>query len=117
MVDQLVAAAGGTFIGTYLSTFSAFVMRARGYRSDLATEQHNLAAAEAGEPLAPHDGAVKNSLYFDESMRELMGEFFVGGGWMNEYAAGWRDLDEHEYHAGGDRARGDLALRSESGGT
>ena len=71
MVDQLVCTKAKIWVGTFWSTFSAYIHRMRGY--------HGL-----GEASYYHTPG---------KLRDLQMEKRSGPGWMREWRAGWTDDD------------------------
>lgn len=85
LVDQLVAANGEVFVGTFFSTFTAYVNRLRGYYS-IRDEKPGY---ERGE--------LKSSFFFfPNHQRDAMTKYFPikGPYWPNEYPLGWLDIDK-----------------------
>lgn len=87
MLDQLIASTGVTFIGTFYSTFSGFINRLRGYRSQKA----RLPGYETG-------GIRSYYTYGDHRLsysRDMMHNYrsIKQAFWTNEFPVGWRDLD------------------------
>ena len=86
MIDQLVAAKGDTFVGTYFSTFTGYINRLRGY--------HAQARALPGYL----DGTI-NSFYYapqsHASVRKAMRKYHAVEPpfWQQEFAVSWRDID------------------------
>ncbi|KAL3899357.1 MAG: hypothetical protein SGARI_006477 [Bacillariaceae sp.] len=95
MVDQLVAAKGKTFVGTYPSTFSAYINRLRGYHSQMDQS-----------PVGYERGRV-DSYYFtpnrNKVIRDIMQTYhgvdqnpehsLEKGFWCREFPVAWTDID------------------------
>ena len=82
MIEQLIAARGKVFHGLYYSTFSAHVMRLRGYYS--VKEKHL------------KDGSLKNSFYYmpDFALSEMNDYRAIRmPSFLREYPTAWRDID------------------------
>ncbi len=87
MLDQLIASTGDVFIGTFYSTFSGFINRLRGYRSQKA----QLPGYELGGIKSYYTFGDKGLSYARSMMlnyRSVRQAF-----WTNEFPVGWRDLD------------------------
>lgn len=87
MLDQLIASTGDVFIGTFYSTFSGFINRLRGYRSQKAQlPGYELGGIQSyytyGDPRLSH---ARDTMLNYRSVRQ--------GFWTNEFPVGWRDLD------------------------
>eukprot|EP00815_Leptocylindrus_aporus_P011424 CAMPEP_0116070684 /NCGR_PEP_ID=MMETSP0322-20121206/13215_1 /TAXON_ID=163516 /ORGANISM="Leptocylindrus danicus var. apora, Strain B651" /LENGTH=596 /DNA_ID=CAMNT_0003558657 /DNA_START=160 /DNA_END=1950 /DNA_ORIENTATION=- len=83
MLEQIILSTGKTFIGTYYSTFSGYVMRLRGYRSSLMK-------------LPGHELGIHNSFYYvPRASKMLMREYSPVRKpfWAREFPVGWRDID------------------------
>lgn len=83
MIDQRITTMGETFIGTYYSTFSGYINRMRGYRS-----QQNKADG--------HDmGKIQSFYPVPSDHRHVMQQYMpiFPPIWAMEYAIGWRDID------------------------
>ena len=84
MIDQLVAARGETFFGTFPSTFTGYINRLRGYYS----------TKEGLEGSA--DGIIK-SFYFSPEDRKLDMQKYVPvqvpESWLREYPVAWMNID------------------------
>lgn len=92
MIDQVVAAAGDVFVGTYYSTFSAYINRIRGYRSQYRKDY------------GWKEGVVK-SYYYSSSpnydyVREIMQSYrkVQPPFWAQEFPVAWRDLDRDVFY-------------------
>jgi hypothetical protein len=73
MVEQVVAAQGRVFVGTYWSTFTAYVVRMRGYQ-----------------------GHAKRSFYSLAKYRDVYAtgtERRKGAGWWREWPEAWEGID------------------------
>eukprot|EP00590_Aulacoseira_subarctica_P002343 CAMPEP_0172420092 /NCGR_PEP_ID=MMETSP1064-20121228/6487_1 /TAXON_ID=202472 /ORGANISM="Aulacoseira subarctica , Strain CCAP 1002/5" /LENGTH=548 /DNA_ID=CAMNT_0013159883 /DNA_START=192 /DNA_END=1838 /DNA_ORIENTATION=+ len=82
-VDQLVAARGRVFFGVYLSTFTGYINRLRGYYS-VKEKRHGY-----------HDGIIESYHYAqleDKNMYRKYHAFSIPP-WSREYPIAWRDLD------------------------
>jgi len=83
MLDQLVASRGRTFVGTYFSTFTAYINRLRGY---YATRDN-----------APgHEVGMLQSYYFNPSWRKhVLRKYHPPEEpfWAREFPSNWRDID------------------------
>ncbi len=92
MIDQRVASKGRTFVGTYASTFTGYIMRLRGYHSQLERTP------------GYETGVLNNSYYFNPAFKNVYREYqpiaATAPLWTREHALGWRDLD-HEVDADG----------------
>lgn len=84
MIEQLIAARGKVFIGTYLSTFSAHINRLRGYYS-------------TKKKLPGYQDGIIDSYYFDHdpNTAKVMRKYFPVHGpyWAREFPVAWRDID------------------------
>lgn len=87
MIDQVVASSGQIFIGTYLSTFSGYINRLRGYR------------IRKSNPKEITTGNLKSYYYYGipeyAATKTLMQSYHSveQAFWRNEFPVGWRDLD------------------------
>ena len=79
MIEQIVAANGETFIGTWWSTFTGYINRMRGYM-----------------------GRVDRSHYYPKNFKNEMQKWVEpnGGGWWREWPTGWTDIDIPYKHEG-----------------
>lgn len=87
MLDQLIASTGDVFVGTFYSTFSGFINRLRGYRSQKA----QLPGHELGNIQSYYTFGDPGLSYARDMMlqyRSVRQSF-----WTNEFPVGWRDLD------------------------
>ena len=89
MIEQLVAAAGSRFFGTYYSTFSGYIMRLRGFYSQ---RDH----AEGWQE------GLSDSYYLCAtnpcSFRRIMQRQYISvkpGYWEHEFPVAWRDIDHN----------------------
>lgn len=90
MIDQLVAAAGTRFFGTYYSTFSGYIQRLRGYYSQRDHSEGWL-------------NGTLDSYYLSDKpkpgrIREIMHRQYVSvtpGYWEQEFPVAWRDIDHN----------------------
>jgi len=75
MIEQIVAANGETFIGTWWSTFTGYINRMRGYM-----------------------GRVDRSFYYPKNFKNEMQKWAepTGGGWWREWPTAWTDIDRSE---------------------
>ncbi|KAL9188523.1 hypothetical protein ACHAXT_006901 [Thalassiosira profunda] len=86
LVEQVVASRGRIFFGTFYSTFSAFIMRLRGYYS--VKERHD----------GHMTGVLLNSFYFGEEWKREMKLYqaihkpLFG----RDFPVAWRDIDRLE---------------------
>ena len=84
MIEQLVIARGDKFVGTFYSTFTAYVNRIRGYHA-----QKN--------KLPLHMQGALNSEYFGHkgAYRDVMHSYqaVTSGPWTREWPSAWRDID------------------------
>jgi hypothetical protein len=87
MIDQLVASTGKTFVGTYYSTFSGYINRLRGYRSQKEKRgDYNNGGVDSYYYAAnPGQRRFKNLLRSYRSVRQAF--------WPTEFPVCWRDLD------------------------
>jgi hypothetical protein len=98
MIDQVVASTGQIFIGTFLSTFSGYINRLRGYR----TRKSN--------PKEITTGNLKSFYYYGipeyADKKKLMQRYHSveQAFWTHEFPVGWRDLD-HDVTNALDRQR------------
>ena len=84
MVDQLIAARGRIFIGTFFSTFSGYINRVRGYHSQKdKAEGYDL-------------GAINSYYHIPTRYKYDMREYrpLTPPLWSREFPIGWRDLDK-----------------------
>merc|ERR1712060_693723 len=85
MVDQVVASRGTIFSGTFLSTFTAYITRLRGYYSirDQETGYH------MGQlPTAIHhlpQNSIEKMFHYHAVKQSF---------WEREYPVAWRDIDK-----------------------
>ena len=76
MIEQVVASSGRVFVGTYWSTFTAFIVRMRGYK-----------------------GLAKSSFYALPTYRDVYSdpekskERRKGAGWWREWPEAWESID------------------------
>lgn len=86
MIDQLVAAKGQTFVGTYFSTFTGFINRIRGYHSQARHSPGYLDGVINSFYYAPQShSSVRKSL---QQYRAVKPPF-----WHREFPIAWRDID------------------------
>lgn len=84
MIDQLVASRGRIFFGCYHSTFSGFIFRMRGYRSQKMKKK--------GWEM----GTMHNSFYYTgEKEKNLYAHYdaVYGAVYQREFPTSWRDID------------------------
>jgi hypothetical protein len=87
MVDQLVASRGNIFFGAFLSTFTGYINRIRGYH------------AQKNKGYGYEHGIIDSYYYtpdhFLKGKRLAMRRYrsVVQGFWQQEFAVAWRDLD------------------------
>ena len=83
VIDQLVAAKGDAFVGTFWSTLSAYVNRMRGYYS----VRDKLPGYEKGQ--------LKSYYFMPQHKQKVMTRYFAtnGGLWAHEFPTSWRDID------------------------
>ena len=84
MIEQVVAARGEVFFGTFFSTFSAYIFRLRGYynsRNDRAASSH---------------GKLSNSFYFSprEHNEYTIYKAVQQPFYSREFPISWRDIDK-----------------------
>mmetsp|Transcript_4610 Transcript_4610/g.12952 ORF Transcript_4610/g.12952 Transcript_4610/m.12952 type:complete len:559 (-) Transcript_4610:144-1820(-) len=77
VIDQLVCSAGNVFFGTWASTFTAYIIRLRGYRSE----------NDQGKGLASYFFAPIEKKY------EMQGYSYINSYWMREFPAAWQNID------------------------
>ena len=84
MIEQLVVARGDKFVGTYYSTFTAYVNRIRGYHA-----QKN--------KLPGHLQGALNSDYAGhrDNYRDVLHKYMAVSSdpWAREWPTAWRDID------------------------
>jgi len=91
MIDQLVAAAGSRFFGTFYSTFSGYIQRLRGFYS------------QRDHARGWQEGTL-DSYYLSKTtpspFRKIMTQYDAvkPGYWEQEFPAAWRDID-HDVQA------------------
>ena len=85
IIEQIVLSRGRHFWGTFLSTFSSYIMRLRGYYYSLTSEEEDV-----------FEGKLKRSYYFPKIRRDEMKlyraveqPFFE-----REYPIAWRNIDK-----------------------
>jgi len=84
MLDQLIASKGRTFFGTYYSTFTGYINRMRGYRSQKYKDKgHDIGAIESYFLIPKH---VKNAMRKYTPLTSPM--------WAREFPVSWRDIDK-----------------------
>lgn len=84
MLDQLVASRGRVFYGTYLSTFTGFINRMRGYHADKA-KLHGY-----------QNGTIQSYHFVPAERRYDMARFMPPSPpfWTREFPLAWRDIDK-----------------------
>jgi len=85
LIEQMVVARGDVFVGTYYSTFSAYVNRIRGYHSQ-------------AKRLSGFSHGIVNSEYIgpDNTYRRVMKTYHsleAPYHWAREWPVSWRDID------------------------
>ena len=83
-IDQLVASRGNIFYGTYLSTFSSYINRMRGYYS-------------VRDRLQGHENGELQSFYFNPpQFQNQMTRYhpIMQPFWAKEFPVSWRDIDK-----------------------
>ncbi|CAB9525784.1 GDP-fucose protein O-fucosyltransferase [Seminavis robusta] len=85
MIDQLVAAKGRIFFGTWFSTFTGFIDRIRGYRS----VKDKLPGYQDGTLPTSYYYAVPKKKFEMHEYAPLHGAFF-----NREFPTSWRDIDK-----------------------
>jgi len=103
MIDQLVVSRGDRFFGCWFSTFSGYIMRLRGYHSQLeisSSSTTNNGDNGGGEPNPNADafskGMLPNSYYYAlEEHKTKMHDYWPVKKtfYAREYPASWRQLD------------------------
>ena len=90
MLDQRVASRGRIFFGAYLSTFTGYINRMRGYHTQKEHSEGYL------------DGNLKSYFYVPKQNRDDMETYrsLTGPLWGREFPTAWRDIDHnvHETH-------------------
>ena len=83
IIDQVIASKGDKFVGTSLSTLTAYVNRLRGYYSI----RDKLPGYELGKLQSFH--------FAPEGKKHIMTEYIAPSGplWALEFPMGWRDID------------------------
>lgn len=84
MIDQIIASRGRAFAGTYLSTFSGYINRLRGYHS----QNEKMSGFKTGE--------LANSYYIAPKRQKLAMHQYQSPRapyWAREFPVGWRDID------------------------
>ena len=83
MIEQLIAARGEVFFGTFFSTFSAYIFRLRGYYYSRADQT------------APSDGKLPNSFYVSprEHNEYTMYKAVQQPFYSREFPVSWRDIN------------------------
>jgi len=85
MLDQRIASRGRTFTGAYLSTFTGYINRMRGYHS----QKEKLPGYEMG--------ILKSYFYAPKENKEDMTKYspLRGPLWGREFPVAWRDIDHN----------------------
>ncbi len=90
MLDQRVASRGRIFFGAYLSTFTGYINRMRGYHTQKEHSEGYL------------KGNLKSYFYVPRENRDDMETYrsLTGPLWGREFPTAWRDIDHnvHETH-------------------
>jgi hypothetical protein len=86
MVEQLICARSRTFVGTYYSTFSAYINRLRGYyrerdRDSQAGDERGAIASYYASPVA-----IKKEMMVYRALRKPL--------WMREFPTAWLDINQ-----------------------
>eukprot|EP00536_Pseudo-nitzschia_multiseries_P011676 jgi/Psemu1/260044/estExt_Genewise1Plus.C_4100014 len=92
MIDQLVASRGETFFGCWFSSFTGYIMRLRGYHSQLHLDDGNTNP----NAQAYKKGSLPNSFYYATRDRKtVMHDYWPvkPSFYAREFPASWRDLD------------------------
>lgn len=86
MIDQLVAAKGDTFVGTWFSTFTGYINRLRGYHAQAHHMPGYLDGTIDSYYIAPQSHA---------SVRKSMRQYHAVEPpyWLREFPIAWRDID------------------------
>jgi hypothetical protein len=84
MIEQLVCARGDKFVGTYYSTFTAYVNRVRGYHA----QKSRSPAAQKGELNSEYFGHGGNYRHIFKTYMAAHKDF-----WVREWPIAWRDID------------------------
>jgi hypothetical protein len=116
MIEQVVAANGRVFVGTYWSTFTAFIVRMRGYQvgfllqctlhACVACQKYSGRFARAETPrthsspscvcLARPQGLATQSYYALPQYRDVYvhgDDRRKGAGWWREWPEAWEDIE------------------------
>jgi hypothetical protein len=101
MIEQLIIARGRTFIGTFLSTFTAYVNRVRGYHSQKQkADGYQLGLINSYyNPITNgyHNTAYGSNLHLSpDTIKVLMRQYrpLTVGFFSREFPLGWRDIDK-----------------------
>lgn len=84
MLDQLISTKGHTFIGTFYSTFTGYIMRLRGYHSTV----RKLEGYKKGET----DSYYYVPLVYKTAMRKYTA--IQQPFWAREFPVSWREIDK-----------------------
>jgi len=84
MIEQLIAARGDKFVGTYYSTFTAYINRIRGYHAQKNKLPSYLQGAINSE-YTGHNGAYREVLHKFVAVHK--------DAWTREWPTAWRDID------------------------
>jgi len=90
MIDQLVVSRGERFFGCWFSTFSGYIMRLRGYHSQLEMGERGPNAVAFGE------GKLPNSYYYAlDGDRDKMHDYWPVKPvfYAREFPISWRAVD------------------------
>jgi hypothetical protein len=84
-LDQRIASRGRTFAGAYLSTFTGYITRMRGYHS----QKEKLPGYEMGK--------LNSYFYVEKQNKEELSNYYSLKGplWGREFPVAWRDIDHN----------------------
>jgi hypothetical protein len=85
MIEQLVCAKGDIFVGTFYSTFTAYITRLRGYYALRDQKPGHLLGSLTDSEYFGHKGVHRHVLAQYNSVTFQM--------WTREWATAWRDID------------------------
>mmetsp|Transcript_14561 Transcript_14561/g.40453 ORF Transcript_14561/g.40453 Transcript_14561/m.40453 type:complete len:598 (+) Transcript_14561:130-1923(+) len=92
MIDQLVVSRGETFFGCWFSTFTGYIMRLRGYHSQLHLDDGN----QNPNTQAYREGRLPNSFYYAlKDSKTKMHDYWPVKPvfYAREFPVSWRNLD------------------------